>query len=91
MVERRPPKPEVEGSSPSSPATNLIAKGFFMLKLREYFKSIKVEMNKVSWMSRNQVVNSTFIVGVFSFIIAIFLFVLDLGLSEFINILFNFV
>ncbi len=62
-----------------------------MLKLREYFKSIKVEMNKVSWMSRNQVVNSTFIVGVFSFIIAIFLFVLDLGLSEFINILFNFV
>ena len=62
-----------------------------MLKLREYFKSIKVEMNKVSWMSRNQVVNSTFIVGVFSFIIAIFLFVLDLGLSEFVNILFNFV
>ena len=62
-----------------------------MLKLREYFKSIKVEMNKVSWMTRNQVVNSTFIVGVFSFIIAVFLFVLDLGLSEFINILFNFV
>tara|TARA_Y100000590_G_scaffold434976_1_gene553858 strand:+ start:354 stop:626 length:273 start_codon:yes stop_codon:yes gene_type:complete len=90
LVERRPPKPEVEGSSPSSPATNLIARDF-MLKIREYFKSIKVEMNKVSWMSRNQVVNSTFIVGVFSFIIAIFLFVLDLGLSEFINILFNFV
>jgi len=57
--------------------------------MREYFKSIKVEMNKVSWMTRSQVVNSTFIVGVFSFIIAIFLFILDLGLSEFINILFN--
>ena len=62
-----------------------------MFKLREYFKSIKIEMNKVSWMSRNQVVNSTFIVGVFSLIIATFLFILDLGLSEFINILFNFV
>ena len=62
-----------------------------MLKIREYFKSIKIEMNKVSWMTRNQVVNSTFIVGVFSFIIAIFLFILDLGLSEFINVLFNFV
>ena len=62
-----------------------------MSKIREYFKSIRVEMGKVSWMSRNQVVNSTFIVGVFSFIIAIFLFVLDLGLSEFVNILFNFV
>ena len=63
-----------------------------MFKLREYFKSIKIEMIKVSWMSRNQVVNSTFIVGVFSLIIATFLFILDLGLSEFINIiLFNFV
>ncbi len=62
-----------------------------MYKIKEYFKSIKVEMNKVSWMTRNQVVNSTIIVGVFSFIVAIFLFVLDLGLSEIINVLFNFV
>ena len=62
-----------------------------MYKIKEYFKSIKVEMNKVSWMTRSQVVNSTIIVGVFSFIVAIFLFVLDLGLSEIINVLFNFV
>jgi preprotein translocase subunit SecE len=62
-----------------------------MYKIKEYFKSIKIEMNKVSWMTRNQVVNSTIIVGVFSFIVAIFLFVLDLGLSEIINVLFNFV
>ena len=60
-----------------------------MSKIREYFKSIKVEMNKVSWMPRNQVVNSTIIVGIFSFIIATFLFVLDIGLSEFVNILFR--
>ena len=62
-----------------------------MYKIKEYFKSIKVEMNKDSWMTRSQVVNSTIIVGVFSFIVAIFLFVLDLGLSEIINVLFNFV
>ena len=58
-------------------------------KLREYFKSIKVEMGKVSWMTRSQTVNSTIIVGVFAFIIAIFLFTLDVGLSELVNILFN--
>ena len=58
-------------------------------KIREYFKSIKVEMGKVSWMTRSQTVNSTIIVGVFAFIIAMFLFTLDIGLSEFINILFN--
>tara|TARA_Y100000590_G_C14962963_1_gene729412 strand:+ start:44 stop:235 length:192 start_codon:yes stop_codon:yes gene_type:complete len=59
--------------------------------ISEYFKSIKVEMGKVSWMTRDQVVNSTIIVGVFAFIIAIFLFVLDVGLSELVNILFNFI
>ena len=58
-------------------------------KIREYFKSIKVEMGKVSWMTRNQTVNSTIIVGVFAFIIATFLFTLDIGLSELVNILFN--
>jgi len=58
-------------------------------KIRDYFKSIKVEMGKVSWMTRSQTVNSTIIVGVFAFIIAIFLFTLDVGLSELVNILFN--
>ena len=60
-------------------------------KVREYFKGIKIEMGKVSWMTRDQAVNSTFIVGVFAFIVAIFLFVLDIGLSEFVNILYNFI
>ena len=46
-------------------------------------------MGKVSWMTRSQTVNSTIIVGVFAFIIAIFLFTLDVGLSELVNILFN--
>ena len=59
--------------------------------ISEYFKSIKVEMAKVSWMTRDQAVNATFIVGVFAFIIAMFLFVLDIGLSEFVNILYNFI
>jgi len=58
-------------------------------RIKEYLNSIKVEMGKVSWMTRNQTVNSTIIVGVFAFIVAIFLFTLDVGLSEFINILFN--
>ena len=58
-------------------------------KIREYFKSIKIEMGKVSWMTRSQTINSTIIVGVFAFIIAIFLFTLDVGLSELVNILFN--
>ena len=82
MVERRPPKPEVEGSSPSSPA-------LIMNKIINYFKSIGIEMRKVSWLTRKQVINSTLIVGLFALIISIFLFILDFGLSEFVKILFN--
>ena len=55
--------------------------------VRKYFRSIVVEMNKVSWMTRSQIINSTFIVGVFALIIAAFLFVLDISLSELIRLL----
>jgi preprotein translocase SecE subunit len=90
LVERRPPKPEVEGSSPSSPADCYYIEVIKMIaKMIEYFKSIKTEMGKVSWMTRPQTVNSTVIVGVFAFIVAIFLFTLDIGLSELVNILFK--
>jgi len=57
--------------------------------LRRYFKSISVEMSKVSWMTRPQILNSTFIVGVFALIITLFLFVLDNGLSYLVKILFQ--
>ena len=57
--------------------------------LRRYFKSISTEMSKVSWMTRNQILNSTFIVGVFALIITLFLFILDNGLSYFVRILFQ--
>jgi len=58
-------------------------------KISNYFKSISSEMKKVSWMTREQIINSTVIVGVFSIIISIFLFVLDYGLSELVKVLFN--
>ena len=57
--------------------------------IRNYFRSISLEMKKVSWMNRTQIINSTFIVGAFALIISFFLFILDFGLSEFVNILYN--
>ena len=82
MVERRPPKPEVEGSSPSSPALK-------MNRIINYFKGISVELKKVSWLTKEQLINSTIIVGVFAFIISLFLFILDFGLTQFIKVLFD--
>ena len=57
--------------------------------LRKYFKSISVEISKVSWMTRSQILNSTFIVGFFALIITLFLFVLDNGLSYLVKVLFQ--
>ena len=48
-----------------------------------------MEIGKVSWMTRSQILNSTFIVGVFALIITLFLFVLDNALSYLVKILFQ--
>ena len=58
-------------------------------KINNYFGSITSEMKKVSWMNKPQIINSTIIVGFFALIIAVFLFVLDFGLSEVVKVLFN--
>ena len=84
MVERRPPKPEVEGSSPSSPARDKT-----MNKIINYFKSVGLELRKVSWLNKDQLINSTIIVGAFSVLIALFLFILDFGLTQFVKVLFD--
>ena len=42
-------------------------------------------MKKVTWLSKQEMLGSTIIVGIFSVLIAIFLFVIDFGLSEFVS------
>ena len=45
-------------------------------------------MKKVSWMTKDQMVNSTLIVG-FAILVSVFLFILDFGLTRFVKILFD--
>jgi len=54
-------------------------------KISQYFNGVQVEMKKVTWLSKEEMLGSTLIVGVFSILIAIFLFFIDFGLSEFIS------
>ena len=42
-------------------------------------------MKKVTWLSKQEMMGSTIIVGVFSVLIAIFLFIVDFGVSQFIS------
>ena len=60
-----------------------------MNKMLNYFKSIGVELRKVSWLTKEQLLNSTIIVGVFSIIITAFIFILDFGLTQVVKIIFN--
>ena len=54
-------------------------------KISQYINGVQVEMKKVTWLSKEEMLGSTVIVGVFSVIIAIFLFFVDFGLSEFVS------
>jgi len=50
--------------------------------INSYFSGVKKEMSKVSWLSKNEILGSTLVVGLFSIIVALFLFVVDFGLTE---------
>ena len=52
-------------------------------KIGQYFSSVQIELKKVTWLSKDELLGSTVIVGVFSVIVSIFLFFVDFGLTEF--------
>ena len=54
-------------------------------KISQYFNAVQIEMKKVTWLSKQEMIGSTVIVGVFSVLIAIFLFIVDFGVSQFIS------
>jgi|TARA_B100001996_G_scaffold46392_1_gene33402 preprotein translocase subunit SecE len=60
-----------------------------MNKIINYFKSVGIELRKVSWLTKDQLINSTIIVGVFSILISLFLFILDFGLTQFVKVIFD--
>ena len=45
----------------------------------KYFSDVKKEVKKVSWLSKKEIIGSTFIVFVFSIIVGVFLFFVDNG------------
>ena len=69
MVEHRPPKPGVVGSSPTSPAFFEIVKidkGIMFKSIGNYFSGVKKEVKKVSWLSKKEILGSTVIVFIFA-------------------------
>lgn len=88
MVERRSPKPNVEGSSPSWPVSFFIKLGTVMGKIIRFFKECIAELKKVVWPSRNDAVSSVKVVFISTIIIAVILGLLDLVFVTGMNLVF---
>ena len=54
-------------------------------KVTDYVNGVQLEMKKVTWLSKEEMLGSTVIVGIFAVFIAVFLFFVDFGLSEFVS------
>ena len=60
-----------------------------MNSIKNYLNQVVIEMKKVSWLSKDELMGSTLVVGLFAIILSIFLFVIDYSLSEIVFRMFN--
>ncbi len=82
MVERRSPKPDVEGSSPSgrdfTKNIRVLNMNNAIEAIKTYFKGVKTEWGKVSWPERRQVTIETISVIVIVFVFTVAIYLMDL-------------
>ena len=73
MVERRSPKPEAEGSSPSAPANKLE----IMKNPIKFIQEVKQEAFKVSWPTGKETMQGALMVFVMAVVMSLFFLLLD--------------
>ena len=74
MVERRSPKPEAEGSSPSAPANKLFN---IMKNPIKFIQEVKQEAFKVSWPTGKETIQGALMVFAMAVIMSLFFLLLD--------------
>ena len=58
-----------------------------MPNIGKFVSQVKVEMGKVAWPSRDELIASTTVVLIFTILLAVYIGVCDLVLSRFVNVL----
>lgn len=58
-----------------------------MFKIGKFFNQVKTEMQKVSWPSRHELINSTIVVLISTILLAVYIGVCDLLISRSVHIL----
>ena len=84
MVERRSPKPEAEGSSPSAPA-NLSME--IMRNPIKFIQEVKQEAFKVTWPTWKETLQGALMVFAMAVVMSIFFLLLDQVLKFFLELL----
>ena len=84
MVERRSPKPEAEGSSPSAPA-NLSLQ--IMRNPIKFIQEVKQEAFKVTWPTWKETLQGALMVFVMAVVMSLFFLLLDQVLKFFLELL----
>ena len=58
------------------------------MKLKEFFEGVRSELKRVTWPTKNLVVKATISVIIFTFVIGIYLWVLDLSFTKVLSFIF---
>ncbi len=85
MVERRSPKPEAEGSSPSAPASLIYR--LIMMNPIKFIQEVKQEAFKVSWPTGKETLQGALMVFAMAVVMSLFFLLLDQALKFFLEIL----
>ena len=84
MVERRSPKPEAEGSSPSAPANLSLV---IMKNPIKFIQEVKQEAFKVSWPTGKETLQGALMVFLMALVMSLFFLLLDQVLKFFLDML----
>ena len=83
MVERRSPKPEAEGSSPSAPANLSL---YIMKNPIKFIQEVKQEAFKVTWPTGKETMQGTLMVIALAIVASLFFLLLDQFLKFFLEL-----
>jgi preprotein translocase subunit SecE len=86
LVERRSPKPEAEGSSPSAPA-NFNIRNKIMKNPIKFIQDVKQEAFKVTWPSAKETMQGALMVFAMALVMSLFFLLLDQILKYFLELL----
>ena len=86
MVERRSPKPEAEGSSPSAPANYMRYKTNMKNPIK-FIQEVKQEAFKVTWPTGKETLQGALMVFLMALVMSLFFLLLDQALKFFLDIL----